>query len=54
MLYVTGADWFYMCDRAGSEAPAVGDSTEMQSDQVRPGSAYKLLLASLGLAFVTC
>lgn len=31
MLYVTGADWFCMCDRAGPEAPAVGDSTEIQN-----------------------
>lgn len=26
MLYVTGADWFCMCDRAGPEAPAVGEA----------------------------
>lgn len=30
MLYVTGADWFCMCDRAGPEAPAMGDSTGAQ------------------------
>lgn len=30
MLYVTGADWFCMCDRAGPEAPAMGDNTGTQ------------------------
>lgn len=30
MLYVTGADWFCMCDRAGPEAPAMGYSTGTQ------------------------
>lgn len=31
MLYVTGADWFCMCDREGPEDPAIGDSTETQN-----------------------
>lgn len=31
MLCVTGTDWFCMCERAGPEAPAMGDSTETQN-----------------------
>lgn len=53
MLYVTGADWFCMCDRAGPEAPAQEHRCLSEAgDCLRPGSAHKLLLASPGLAFV--